>query len=358
MGKWTEKEKIQLQVMIEQGLTYKEAAKKLNKSYESVEHATRRYGIETPQVETKLALKKNELDKLIIQALKDKLTTLETYTVPLSNKNKKGDTLVIHLSDTHAGKVVKEQTGIIIYDELIFRQRIDKLCIQILKLLDNNISKGVPIADVIILATGDLVNGENIYETQVYEQELAPPKQVMLMVEVIKKLIISLLNRKLAVNFYGCRGNHGRTGKDTDPSANWDGMVYLILDFWAKEVLKNPNLQIKYSLETEYLTLDIRGHKYLIRHIAPEQADSPSGRVKFNEWARMYDVEGVVYGHWHHFGLFDCDSVRVFRGGSTVGGDSLSERMAKHAEPIQLVWGVNERRVSTFFYAVDLGEKE
>jgi hypothetical protein len=31
--------------------------------------------------------------------------------------------------------------------------------------------------------------------------------------------------------------------------------------------------------------------------------------------------------------------------------------MAKHSEPIQLVWGVNEARVSTFFYAVDLNEK-
>jgi len=32
--------------------------------------------------------------------------------------------------------------------------------------------------------------------------------------------------------------------------------------------------------------------------------------------------------------------------------------MAKHSEPIQLVWGVNEVRVSTFFYAVDLNEKK
>ena len=96
----------------------------------------------------------------------------------------------------------------------------------------------------------------------------------------------------------------------------------------------------------------------MIRHIAPEQPDTPSGRVKFNEWARMYQADGIVYGHWHHFGLFDVDGVRVFRGGSTVGGDSLSESMAKHSEPIQLVWGVNEQRVSTFFYAVDLNKGE
>ena len=131
----------------------------------------------------------------------------------------------------------------------------------------------------------------------------------------------------------------------------------MIIDFWSKFVLKNPNLSIKYA-ETDYLTCDIRGKKYMIRHMAPEQPDTPAGRVKFNEWARMYKADGIVYGHWHHFGLFDVDGVRVFRGGSTVGGDSLSESMAKHSEPIQLIWGVNEQRVSTFFYAVDLNKGE
>ena len=134
-------------------------------------------------------------------------------------------------------------------------------------------------------------------------------------------------------------------------------MIYMILDFWSKFVLKNSNLHIKYT-ETEHLRFDIRGHGYLIRHIAPEQVDSPAGRVKINEWARRHDVEGIVYGHYHHVGIFDCDNIRVFRGGSTVGGDSLSDSMAKHSEPIQLVWGVNESRISTFIYLVDLADKK
>jgi hypothetical protein len=46
------------------------------------------------------------------------------------------------------------------------------------------------------------------------------------------------------------------------------------------------------------------------------------------------------------------------RGGSTVGGDSLSDSMAKNSEPIQLIFGVNEQRVTTFIYLVDLGEKK
>jgi predicted phosphodiesterase len=308
--------------------------------------------------EEEQAIKPKELDKLIIQTLKDELSNIEPYKA--SNQDKvdiKGDTLAIHITDLHAGKIVKDQEGHFIYNEDIFRTRMNRLCEQTLKLLDKNISKGVPITDVVLLLTGDLANGEGIYATQAYEQEIAPPAQVMLVIDVLTKLIASLLKRNLPVRVYGIRGNHGRTGKDTDVASNWDLMIYEILDFWAKLVLKNPKLQIKFA-ETEHLVFDIRGHKFMIRHICPEQVDSPAGRVKINEWARQHNVEAICYGHYHHAGIFDCDNVRVFRGGSTVGGDSLSDSMAKHSEPIQLVFGVNEQRVSTFIYLVDLGERK
>ena len=298
---------------------------------------------------------KVNVSALVIQSLKEVLQNVKPYKTAIQSKTDvRGDTLVIQISDLHAGKIVTDQEGTTIYDEGIFRTRINVLCEQILKLLDNNISKGVPIKDVVILSTGDQANGENIYATQAYEQELAPPKQVMLVVDVLTKLMTSLLDRKLSVTFYGVRGNHGRTGKDTDVTSNWDLQIYLILDFWARLVLKNPRLTIKFA-ETEHMVLNIRGHNYLIRHTAPEQCDSPAGRAKVNEWARRHKAEAIVYSHWHHFGLNDVDGVRVFRGGSIVGGDSLSENMGKHSSPIQLCWGVNEQRVSTFFYAVDLG---
>lgn len=356
---WTADEEKKLLQYAEDGLTTEEIANKLGRSYKSVQHRradlTRdNFRIPEPKEEK---MKKVDISVLINQTLKEALEDVPPYKAATqSKKDIKGDTLVIQLSDLHAGKIVKNQENQTIYNEEIFRTRAEKLCAQVLKLLDNNISKGVPITDVVILSTGDQANGENIYATQAYEQELAPPRQVMLVVDIITKLITSLLARNLSVKFYGVRGNHGRTGKDTDVTSNWDLQIYLILDFWARLVLKNPRLQIKFA-ETEHMIMDIRGHNYMIRHIAPEQGDSPAGRVKFNEWARMYKVEGIVYGHWHHFGLFDVDNVRVFRGGSTVGGDSLSDSMAKHSEPIQCVWGVNEQRVSTFFYAVDLNDK-
>lgn len=359
---WTTDKINLVKAYLEQKLTINEIAKKMSLTYKQVEHTIHKHGLrskskftEPKEEKPSKPMKIKDQSKAVLDILRESLAEIKPYESSKQSKiDTKGDTLVIQLSDLHAGKIVKDQDGNVIYDENIFRTRIDRLCQQILKLLDKNVSKGVPIRDVVILSTGDQANGENIYATQAYEQELAPPKQVMLVVDVITKLIQALLKRNLSVRFYGVKGNHGRTGKDTDPTANWDLMIYSILDFWSRLVLKNPKLQIKFA-ETDYLTLNIRGHEYMIRHIAPEQADSPAGRVKINQWSRQYNAEGIVYGHYHHFGLFDVDNVRVFRGGSTVGGDSLSEQMAKHSEPIQLIWGVNEHRVSTFFYAVDLG---
>lgn len=301
------------------------------------------------------SLESRELNSAIVHAIKEELSKIPAPPTAAKESAKSGDTLVIHLSDLHAGKEVKDQDGKTIYNGRIFKERINIFISQVLKLLDNNIVKGVPITDAVILSTGDNANGENIYETQVYEQELTPPRQVMLVVETYCKLIKALLARGLKVSFYGCKGNHGRLSKEADPASNWDAMSYLVLDYWSRAILKSNKFSIRYSEETDYLTLSIRGHRYLIRHIAPEQGDSPAGRVKINEWARTHKVDAVVYGHWHHFAICDVDGIRVFRGGSLVGGDSLSESMAKSAEPIQLVWGVNEDRVSTFIYAVDLG---
>jgi len=358
MNKWTPEEDNKLKELVEQGLLTEDIAKTMNRSFRSIVHRRADVTRGKPIMAKEEKPKKIDVSALVIQSIKDELTNVQPYKSATQSKvDIKGDTLVLHITDLHAGKIVKDQEGKLIYNEDIFRNRMNRLCEQTLKLLDNNISKGVPITDVVILLSGDLANGEGIYLTQAYEQEIAPPAQVMLVIDVLTKLITSLLKRNLPVRVIGIRGNHGRTGKDTDIASNWDLMIYEILDFWSRLVLKNPKLQIKFA-ETEHIVFDIRGHKFMMRHIAPEQVDSPAGRVKINEWARQYGAEGIVYGHYHHAGISDCDSVRVFRGGSTVGGDSLADSMAKHSEPIQLIWGVNEQRVSTFIYFVDLANKK
>lgn len=356
---WSAADLDQFQRLVKEGRSDYEIASIMGRTTGSVEHQTR--GIKNKHRPVFQEVKTAPEDTQdFMGAMSKHLESLKPYKLKKrdNKRYKTGDTLVVHLTDFHAGKIVKDQNGVI-YDENIFRHRINQLCRNILKILDNNISKGVPITDVVIIATGDLANGEDIYETQAYEQEMAPPKQVMLCVDVIISLILSLIERRLPVSFYGVRGNHGRTAKDADPTSNWDSMIYKILEFWVRTKELEDKVQISYAEDTESLKFMIRGHTYLARHKAPEQGGTPAGRVKFSAWARNHGAEAVVYGHFHHYSNEDIDNIRVFRGGSTVGGDGLSESMAKYSQPIQICWGVTEERVMTFFYAIDLnGMKE
>lgn len=337
-------------------ITQKELLKLLA-LYETKTAVAQKLGISESKIR-KLCKQYNIIDstthsKLLIESLHELTKNITPYKAAKTHSHISGETLVIHLTDWHAGKLVKDQEGKVLYNENIFKQRMDKFCAQILKLLDNHIKKGTKINNVVVVSTGDNANGEDIYATQAYEQELAPPYQVMLVVEVFTKLIQALLDRKLNVKFYGVKGNHGRLGKDKDPNSNWDIMIYLILKHWAYS--NNKKVEINYS-KLDYLNFEIQGWKYHIRHIAPEQSDTSAGRVKFGGWASMHNADAIVYGHFHHFGIFDANGVRVFRGGSPIGADEFAESLAKEADPIQLVWGVSKDRILTFSYAVDLAD--
>ncbi len=292
--------------------------------------------------------------------LRTELQGVKAYTVKSSSR-KVGDTLVIQLSDWHIGRIIEDEDGTVVYNEKIFREKIDRFCSELLKLVDKYISKATRITNVVIISTGDILDGMGIFASQEVVSELSPPFQVMIGAEVIQKLILAFLDRKLTVQFKGVRGNHGeiRTGggKAKDPNANWDLMLYLILDLWAKTILKSKSVDIQYS-KTHYMNFDVRGWKYHARHIAPQQSETAAGKGKFLGWARKHGFDVLVYGHYHHWGAWDRSKIQVIRGGALTAGDEFAETLAEDAEPIQLVWGCNEHRPLTFLYPIDLGRKE
>ena len=263
----------------------------------------------------------------------------------------KGETLIIDLGDWHAGKEIKDEHGKVVFNEKILTERISEgLFPEILSLLDTRIKKATKITEIVILLVGDMADGSNIYPTQQYNQYIAPPRQVELCVELIIPLIENLVDRKLPVNIYAVRGNHGRGLKLESPENNWDTMLYL----WLRhEVLSFPNVTLEFS-DLDYMNFKIRGWNYHIRHIAPEQDDTAAGRAKFLGWENIHSFDAIVYGHYHHFGITDFYGARRLRNGCVTGWDDLSEKMAKTADPVQLIHGCSNRRAISFIYPVDL----
>jgi predicted phosphodiesterase len=340
---------------------YADIAKKMNMSIDAIEHAKRRYGL----VNIKPVTENDDIKYLehytgMINYLKDELAKTKSCPKIETFSKKVGDTLNIHITDWHVGRIVKNEYGQIIYDVNTFQQMTSKFVTELLKLLDKYISKGTPIKDVKIISTGDLLDGLGIFATQATVSEFAPPFQVMKATEIIQKLILSLLDRNLTVEFYGVKGNHGElrvNGKNTDPNANWDLMLYLLLEFWAKNIVKSNKLKINYS-ELDYLNFINRGWNYHLRHLAPNQSETASGKAKFLGWAKQHQFDVLIYGHYHHWGAWDRSKITIIRGGALTAGDEFAETLAEESEPIQLIWGCNEHRPVTFLYPLDLGQKE
>jgi predicted phosphodiesterase len=344
------------------GLTQPDIAKKMNTTLDAVDHAQRRYGIKqvTAPKEAPENLKYVETYAGMVAYLKEELSKTKPYELVRPSSKKSGDTLNVHLSDWHVGRIIKNEYGKIIYDVNTFKSMIETFEIELLKLVDKYISKGTPITDVKILSTGDILDGMGIFASQETVSELAPPFQVILATQTIQKLILAFLDRKLQVQFYGTNGNHGSirlNGKSTDFNANWDLMLYLMLELWTKTDKRAKNVQVHYS-ELEYLNFVNRGWNYHLRHIAPNQSETSAGKAKFLGWAKRHNFDLLVYGHYHHWGAWDRSKITVIRGGALTASDEFAETLAEESEPVQLVWGCNEHRPLTFLYPLDLGQKE
>lgn len=362
MGKriWT-KAKIELlkAYLANPNYTYSDIAKKLKISIDSVEHAKRRYNLENVIEKKEEDLNYYQHYSGMINHLKNELGQTKPISLVESNRKKIGDTLNVHITDWHVGRLVKNEFGQVIYDVSVFKQMVKKFSTELLKLVDKYISKGTPITNVNVLSTGDICDGLGIFATQATLSEFAPPFQVLEATKAIESLILSFSERKLNVNFYGVKGNHGElriNGKNTDPNANWDLMLYLMLELWSQTDKRAKNVKIYYS-ELDYLNFVNRGWNYHLRHIAPNQSETSAGKAKFLGWAKQHKFDVLVYGHLHHWGAWDRSKITVIRGGALTAGDEFAETLAEESEPIQLIWGCNENRPVTFLYPLDLGKK-
>jgi len=287
--------------------TYSDIAKKMKISPDAVEHAKRRYGLENikPVADTTCDLVYYDHYSGMIDYLHNELSKTKPIPQIKTTTKKNGDTLNVHITDWHVGRLVKNEYGEIIFDVSVFKQMVNSFCTELLKLVDKYISKGTPITNVNIISTGDICDGLGIFSTQATLSEFAPPFQVLEATKSIQALILSFLNRNLQVSFYGGKGNHGElriNGKNTDPNANWDVMLYLMLEFWAKNIVKSNNLSVVYS-NLDYLNFVNRGWNYHIRHIAPNQSETSGGKAKFLGWAKQHKFDVLVYGHFHHWGV-------------------------------------------------------
>ncbi|NQV00437.1 MAG: metallophosphoesterase [Parcubacteria group bacterium] len=297
-------------------------------------------------------LKGEYVDKKIISTLRKQLGKGYPYRSSIKN-SLSGEALISQLSDWHLGAKVVNSSGDIIYDQTIAKKRAEALCLKCIELFKNHISGGTKITQIHIPITGDMADGGLVYPGQAYRTEMSPPKQVMVTANIIRNYILGLAEFGLPVYIHAVPGNHGVPKvKDWDPTANWDLMLYMILADWIQREKLN-NVFLTY-VEGDYLLSEIMGWKYLFRHKGPSQAETASGAAKTGGWQKLHGCDAMVYGHWHHMGLNDWNSVKLFMSPSLKGPDEFTESIAKGPTPAQCIWGVTKKHLFTFYYTVSL----
>jgi hypothetical protein len=101
----------------------------------------------------------------------EKAITAKVKPIKVPVPSQVGESLVIHLTDWHFGRLVIDGDGKPAFSLKIAKERAEDLCGKIISLAKNHITGGTKIADAIVLVTGDMCDGEGIYDGQAYETD-------------------------------------------------------------------------------------------------------------------------------------------------------------------------------------------
>jgi hypothetical protein len=224
--------------------------------------------------------------------------------------------LVIVISDVHWGKKTKR------FNMEIASQRI-------LSIASTLWNTDLPEFDeIVVLLLGDLVEGEDVFAHQQSVIEAPVIAAHKKGTETIWKLLLTLKDLfGVPVRVECAYGNHGRMSKTAHPSSNWDNAIHSSLAM-ISQFSKKPGIQVNLCLD-EFNLIDIKGVKTLLLHEAPKNLSTPTTLLKFSGWIISKDIDLLVSGHWHNFGVDKYLGRTRIANGSVPGADDLAEKIAR-----------------------------
>jgi len=265
-----------------------------------------------------------------------------------------GESLCILFSDWHFGKVVKKPGGEIIFDSKIaFDRVVNDFIPQIINII-KDVNRVDRIEDIRIFFVGDIVDNDIVYSTQrlhidkpVASQFHDVTRAIMMFIAGIRAAFADMGKVDIPIKMESVPGNHGRGSEFSDDAGcSWDTAIMSAVEL-AVIYSEIPNVEVKFSLD-KYLMVDVRGHKGLLRHGAPPQAETSAGKAKFGGWNDLFDFDFLCYGHVHHWGINTYNGKPLFRNGALCGTDDYAIELAVGDNWGQLVWGISDKDVPTF----------
>lgn len=283
----------------------------------------------------------------LLSALNDiraEIPRLGSVSTKRKAKESNKDSVVVELSDWHFGRETHNEVWEVMYSSDIATKRL----LQTPELVAKKLPIPICNVDEVVLAlVGDHVDGEGIFPHQAMHIDDHAASQVTRvtratwqMIQGFKEVFPDTLIRLVTT-----RGNHGRT--ESSPEANWDNVFYQQLELLV-DMAEDPLLTIK-NRYGAYNTFEVKGWKGLMRHKAPVQADTAGAIAKFAGWNAIHNWDFFLFGHYHHWGVMTWQGKPIIRNGSLMGGDDYAEELAYHDDPAQVMFGVSNKEVMTWF---------
>ena len=220
---------------------------------------------------------------------------------------------ILVLGDTHVGR--KTDT----FNLAVFKDKVDKYigCMALARRF--YMSSGKEPDKTVLFLVGDIVDGEEIYRGQGYEQDLTVHEQIEEAAVGIEKIIDKLgVDEVVAVS-----GNHGRS--NWRGTGNWDYMLYEVLRGRLFSRRVGVEMSKEGKTKAEYGGVSwLLWHPYEVRMYMslPYYGLSRQGVVE----ALVRGVNAAVLGHFHTAFYINVHGVHLFGNGSFLEGDEFSRR--------------------------------
>ncbi len=372
---WT-KEKIDvLKMYVEAGTSYRQIASKLNLSYDTIEHAVRRYNLKE-NINSDVILPKNKnkltmadmgkLGRTIGEQVYENYKTI-TLREPkaLKSQAKREEVSILDISDIHLGmnnEVFDSKTGKkeITYNMKIFEKELENLqesVFQIHEILRNAYS----LKELNIFLLGDIITNDRIFPEQTFEIEKVVGLQIWDGVTYLTKFINNMLKIYEKINVVCVVGNHGRSNPTHYNEPVQNNFEFFIYKTLQKQFANSKRVTIIVPDTRRYIH-EICGWKHLIEH-----GDSLRGSSRNYIEKQIKDLKLNVggfdvfhFGHFHRLEELEIsDKVIVKQNGCWISKDNYGfSKFKNYSIPKQHFFGCNKTRPETWSYKIDLRTKK
>lgn len=239
---------------------------------------------------------------------------------------KTDNSLIVHLTDIHAGEEVDIYSNKFNAD--ILKQRIEDYTDKVI-----NIAK-LHHSEKCYLIIGEVVSGI-IHNNLRLQNNMDMMESFKLISELISSMVAVLSDYFDEVYIYVTEGNHSRISANKEDSLKGENMDVLVPFYLAARLQNFTNVHIYDNDDPiEIARFDVYGN-----HIMAAHGDRDNPQTVVQNFTMMFGIKpDIVYlGHRHTNGLSTVFGSRVVESGSLIGTNNYAQDIRKVSKPEQTV---------------------